>query len=209
MCGRGKRKTELPFRSYRFPAEPIAVYAGGSASFIQQGNERRAAGREQIKEAIQRGDIRLVCATDAACEGLNLQKLGAQINVDLPWNPSRLEQRKGRVKRIGQARDEIQVLSLRYAGSVEDEVYAALSDRFGDIFSVLGQLPDGFEDDWIDAVIRDRAAVRHFSRRVETVRPPMELRYMRDVADDERLDWEYAERVLSSRDIDTWMREGW
>ena len=192
-----------------FPAEPIAVYAGGSASFIQQGNERRAAGREQIKEAIQRGDIRLVCATDAACEGLNLQKLGAQINVDLPWNPSRLEQRKGRVQRIGQARDEIQVLSLRYAGTVEDEVYAALSDRFGDIFSVLGQLPDGFEDDWIDAVIRDRAAVRHFSQRVETVRPPMELRYMRDVADDEGLDWEYAERVLSSRDIDTWMREGW
>jgi hypothetical protein len=103
----------------------------------------------------------------------------------------------------GEARDEIQVLSLRYAGTVEDEVYAALSDRFGDIFSVLGQLPDGFEDDWIDAVIRDRAAVRHFSQRVETVRPPMELRYMRDVADDEGLDWEYAERVLSSRDIDT------
>jgi hypothetical protein len=35
-------------------------------------------------------DIRLVCATDAECEGLNLQKLGAQVNVDLPWNPSRL-----------------------------------------------------------------------------------------------------------------------
>ena len=124
-----------------FPTEPIAVYAGGSASFIQQGNERRSAGREQIKEAIQRGDLRLVCATDAACEGLNLQKLGAQVNVDLPWNPSRLEQRKGRVQRIGQVRDEIQDLSLRYAGTVEDEVYATLSDRLGDIFSVLGQLP--------------------------------------------------------------------
>jgi len=192
-----------------FPAEPIAVYAGGSASFIQQGNERRSAGREQIKEAIQSGNIRLVCATDAACEGLNLQKLGAQVNVDLPWNPSRLEQRKGRVQRIGQSRDEIRVLSLRYAGTVEDEVYAALSDRFGDIFSVLGQLPDGFEDDWIDAIMKDREAVRHFSQRVETVRPPMELRYMRDVADDEGLDWEYAERVLSSRDLDAWMREGW
>jgi hypothetical protein len=39
-------------------------------------------------------------ATDAACEGLNLQTLGALINVDLPWNPSRLEQRIGRIKRI-------------------------------------------------------------------------------------------------------------
>jgi hypothetical protein len=192
-----------------FPNEPVAIYAGGSASFIQRGGDRRSAGRERIKSAVQKGDIRLVCATDAACEGLNLQKLGAQVNVDLPWNPSPLEQRKGRVHRIGQVRDAIHVLNLRYAGTVEDEVYAALSDRLGDIFSVLGQLPDGFEDDWIDAVIRDREAVRHFSQRVETVRPAMELRYMRDIADDEGLDWEYAERVLSSRDIDKWMREGW
>src|SRR5438034_10017849 len=45
-------------------------------------------------------DIRLVVATDAACEGLNLQTLGTLINVDLPWNPSRLEQRLGRIKRF-------------------------------------------------------------------------------------------------------------
>jgi len=59
------------------------------------------------------------------------------------------------------------------------------------------------------AVDHDREAVRHFSQRVETVRQPMELRYLRDIASDEGLDWEYAERILSSRDIDKWMREGW
>jgi SNF2 family DNA or RNA helicase len=150
-----------------------------------------------------------VCATDAACEGLNLQRLGAQINVDLPWNPSRLEQRKGRVQRIGQVRDNIHVLNLRYAGTVEDDVYSALSARFGDIFSVLGQLPDGFEDEWIDAVLKDRAALKNFSQRVERTRPPMVLRYMKDIADDNGLDWEYADKVLSSRDLDRWMREGW
>ncbi|HEY1859013.1 MAG TPA: C-terminal helicase domain-containing protein [Gemmataceae bacterium] len=192
-----------------FPNEPVALYAGGAASFVQRGSDRRSTGREQIKAAIERGDIRLVCATDAACEGLNLQRLGAQVNVDLPWNPSRLVQRKGRVQRIGQARDDIHVLSLRYAGTVEDDVYRALSDRFGDIFSVLGQLPDGFEDEWINAVLRDRAAVRNFSQRVERARPPMELRYIRDVADDKGLDWEYTERVLSSRDLDEWMRQSW
>jgi hypothetical protein len=192
-----------------FPDEPVALYAGGSASFVQRGSDRRSAGREQIKASIERGDIRLVCATDAACEGLNLQRLGAQVNVDLPWNPSRLEQRKGRVQRIGQVRDDIHVLSLRYAGTVEDDVYRALSERFGDIFSVLGQLPDGFEDEWISAVLRDRAAVRNFSQRVERARPPMELRYLRDVADDKGLDWECTERVLSSRDLDEWMRQGW
>ena len=191
-----------------FPDEPVALYAGGSASFVQRGIDRRSATREQIKASIQLGDIRLVCATDAACEGLNLQRLGAQVNVDLPWNPSQLEQRKGRVQRIGQVRDDVHILSLRYAGTVEDEVYATLSNRFGDIFSVLGQLPDGFEDQWIDAVLRDRQAVRNFSQRVEKARPPMELRYVRDVADDRGLDWEYTERVLSSRDLDEWMRQG-
>ena len=141
--------------------------------------------------------------------GLNLQRLGAQVNIDMPWNPSRLEQRKGRIQRIGQVRDNVQVLSLRYAGTVEGEVYAALSHRFGDIFAVLGQLPDAFEDDWIDAVLKGRSAVQHFSQRVDRIKPPMELRYLRDVADDQGLDWEYTEKVLSSRDIDDWMRKGW
>jgi len=192
-----------------FPEEPVALYAGGSASFVQRGQERRTAAREQIKRRIQEGEIRLVCATDAACEGLNLQRLGAQVNMDMPWNPSRLVQRKGRVQRIGQIRDTIHVLSLRYAGTVEDQVYAELSRRFGDIFSVLGELPDAFEDEWIAAVQRDRLAVQNFSQRIETTKPPMELRYLRDVADDQGLDWEYTERVLSSRDIDEWMRQGW
>jgi superfamily II DNA/RNA helicase len=192
-----------------FSDESVALYAGGSASFVQRGNDRRTASREQIKKRIQEGDIRLVCATDAACEGLNLQRLGAQMNVDLPWNPSRLEQRKGRIQRIGQVRDDVHVLNLRYAGTVEDEVYAALSERFGDIFSVLGQLPDAFEDDWIEAVLKDRMSVRNFSQRVEKAKPPMELRYMRDIADDVGLDWEYAEKVLSSRDLDQWMRQAW
>ncbi len=192
-----------------FPDEPVALYAGGAASFVQRGQDRRTAAREQIKTRIQEGEIRLVCAPDAACEGLNLQRLGAQVNIDMPWNPSRLEQRKGRVQRIGQARDSVHVLNLRYARTVEDEVYAALSLRFGDIVSVLGQLPDSFEDDWIAAILNDRTALRNFSQRVETTRPPMELRYLRDVADDRGLDWEYTEQVLSSRDIDEWMRQGW
>jgi hypothetical protein len=66
-----------------------------------------------------------------------------------------------------------------------------------------------FEDQWIEAVLQDRQAVRNFSQRVEKGKPPMELRYMRDVADDRGLDWEYTERVLSSRDLNEWMRRGW
>jgi hypothetical protein len=90
-----------------FPNEPVALYAGGAASFVQRGQSRTKASRELIKRYIQDGDIRLVCATDAACEGLKLQRLGAQVNIDMPWNPSRLEQRKGRIQRIGEVRDNV------------------------------------------------------------------------------------------------------
>ncbi|WP_442754264.1 helicase-related protein [Methylocystis sp. JAN1] len=193
----------------RFPSEPIAMYAGGKRSSVIQGEERRQAERDDIKEKVQADKIRLLVATDAACEGLNLQRLGAQINVDLPWNPSKLEQRKGRVQRIGQWRNAIHVMNLRYAGTVEDEVYTALSDRFSDIFAVLGQLPDSFEDDWVAAVLEGRESVRYFPSRVQLIQPPMEKRYWRDIADDEGLDWESTERILSSRDIEEFMRKGW
>ncbi|MCJ2117004.1 phospholipase D-like domain-containing protein [Methylobacterium sp. J-001] len=193
----------------RFPHQPVAVYAGGGRSFVLHGRERRRTDRNVIKELVRTGDIKLVAATDAACEGLNLQRLGSQVNVDLPWNPSRLEQRKGRIQRIGQARPEVHVANLRYAGTCEDDVYGALSSRFADIFKVLGQLPDSFEDDWVDAVLQDRDAVRLFPTRVEAIRPPLERRYWKDVADDDGLDWEGTERILSSRDIEEFMRRGW
>jgi superfamily II DNA or RNA helicase len=192
-----------------FPGAPVALYAGGGRSFVYADDERRHAEREAIKNAVQSGAIRLLAATDAACEGLNLQRLGAQINVDLPWNPARLEQRKGRIQRIGQIRDVIRVMNLRYAGTVEDEVYAALSERFRDIFDVLGQLPDSFEEEWVDTVLQQRESVRHFISRVHTIRPPMERRYFRDVADDAGLDWEGCDRVLAARDIEEYMRQPW
>jgi len=143
------------------------------------------------------------------------------IALDVPWEVSlcveaaqaRCDSAKSRnwhkADKSRRLLDDVHILSLRYAGTVEDDVYATLSDRYGDIFSVLGQLPDGFEDQWIDAVLFDRQAVKNFSQRVEKARPAMELRYMRDVADDRGLDWEYTERVLSSRDLDEWMRQGW
>ncbi len=63
--------------------------------------------RDDIKRMVRTGELRLVLGTDAASEGLNLQRLGTLINLDLPWNPTRLKQRKGRIQRIGQIRDEV------------------------------------------------------------------------------------------------------
>jgi hypothetical protein len=73
------------------PGEPIGVYAGKGKSGLFRGEDFASVERTDIKAAVKKHDVRLVAATDAACEGLNLQTLGILINVDLPWNPSRLE----------------------------------------------------------------------------------------------------------------------
>jgi len=73
--------------------------------------------------------MKIIFGTDNASEGLNLQCLGTLINLDLPWNPTRLEQRKGRIQRIGQIRDEVLVYNMSYKDSVEDRVHELLSDR--------------------------------------------------------------------------------
>jgi superfamily II DNA/RNA helicase len=91
-------------------------------------------------------------ATDAACEGLNLQALGTLINVDLPWNPSRLEQRLGRIKRFGQAPRTADMLNLVYHETQDEKVYQVLSHRMKDRYDIFGGLPDAIEDDWIETV---------------------------------------------------------
>ena len=92
-------------------------------------------------------DVRVLLATDAAGEGINLQRAHLMINYDLPWNPNRLEQRFGRIHRIGQT--EICYLwNLVARNTREGEVYLRLLQKLedaraslgGKVFDVLGQL---------------------------------------------------------------------
>ncbi|MEW6458570.1 MAG: helicase-related protein [Bacillota bacterium] len=99
----------------------------------------RPAPKELIKERLARGDIRILLCTDAAGEGLNLQTCGLLINYDMPWNPMRVEQRIGRIDRIGQVHDRVRVVNYFYRGTVEERVYARLVYRIGLFRTVVGQ----------------------------------------------------------------------
>ena len=79
----------------------------------------------------------MVC-TDAAAEGLNLQTADLLINFDLPWNPMKVEQRIGRIDRIGQDHEKIYVLNLCYVGSAEEIVYGRLLRRLADVGAIVG-----------------------------------------------------------------------
>ncbi len=92
-------------------------------------------------------DVHFLLATDAAGEGINLQRAHLMINYDLPWNPNRLEQRFGRIHRIGQT-EVCHLWNLVAAGTREGYVYERLLRKLetesqalnGRVFDILGQL---------------------------------------------------------------------
>lgn len=182
----------------------VGVYAGASKSGLYREGRFSRLPREQIKAMVGRDEIRLLIGTDAASEGLNLQRLGTLINLDLPWNPTRLEQREGRIQRIGQVRDEVYVYNMRYRGSVEDRVHQLLSSRLEAIRDLFGQLPDTLEDVWVEVALRDEERAKQV---IDAVPPthPFEMKYDRV----EHVDWESCADVLDPEAQLEVLTRGW
>jgi superfamily II DNA/RNA helicase len=187
-----------------YPDEIIGLYAGANRSRIYTRGDYETKKRDQIKNMVQSGEITLLVGTDAASEGLNLQRLGTLINIDLPWNPTRLEQRKGRIVRIGQPRESVDLLNLRYRGSVEDRVHLVLAQRLQNIYSIFGQIPDTLEDIWI-MVAKDNEAAAY--QKINTVPEvhPFEFRWERI----EEVDWESCHKVLEDGSQLDELRRSW
>lgn len=182
------------------PDEPVAVYAGAGKSGLFRAQTFAAVEREAIKKAVKEHSIRLVVATDAACEGLNLQTLGTLINIDLPWNPSRLEQRLGRIKRFGQARRTVDMLNLVYHETQDEQIYKVLSQRLKDKYDIFGGLPDTIEDEWIENIEKLEAMMDEYIHLRKKARDVFELRY-KETIDPDQNRWERCSRVLARRDV--------
>jgi superfamily II DNA/RNA helicase len=147
-----------------------------------------------LKERVRSGDLKLLLGTDAASEGLNLQRLGTLINIDLPWNPTRLEQRKGRIQRIGQIRTEVLIANLRYKDSVEDRVHQVLADRLAAIHEIFGQIPDTLEDVWVQVALNNEQEARQIIDQTSVTRNPFDEKYSKV----EDADWESCASVINA-----------
>ena len=100
----------------------------------------RAIARDDAKRRFRDGEANVLLCTDAAAEGLNFQFCGSLVNYDMPWNPMRVEQRIGRIDRLGQRHPIIRIVNLHYEDTVETDVYRALRTRIGLFQSVVGRL---------------------------------------------------------------------
>jgi superfamily II DNA or RNA helicase len=183
----------------------VGIYAGLGRSYLIQAADAQRIERKAIEDLVKRRQVKILVATDAASEGLNLQRLQTLINIDLPWNPARLEQRKGRIERIGQEAEAINILNLRYRHSVEDDVHRALSHRLKDIHDVFGTLPDTLEDAWVSAA---EGKMEEAKRIIDAVprQHPFALRYTAQLP---ALDWDRCEQVLNRLDLIEALKRPW
>ncbi|MPY89235.1 MAG: hypothetical protein GEU99_15080 [Luteitalea sp.] len=134
---RRTREPVVVFTEYR---DTLVMLVHALARVASVATLHGAQAPEERREALARfGDGRamVLVATDAACEGLNLHaRCRFVIVYELPWNPNRLEQRVGRVDRLGQTR-RVHVVELVLSGSREDIVLARLSARRSRIAAAL------------------------------------------------------------------------
>jgi superfamily II DNA or RNA helicase len=136
--------------------ESIGLYSSSSSSKLFEGGRVQSVKRELLTEKVTQGRLSLLIGTDAASTGLNLQRLGCLINLDLPWNPTILEQRKGRVQR-GILAKRIPFYNMRYDQGAEQKLFETLNARIQEVTAIFGTIPDFIVDQWVTDMLDDKA----------------------------------------------------
>ncbi len=136
--------------------------------------------------------VRLMLATDAAGEGLNLQFAWVMVNFDIPWNPARLEQRMGRLHRFGQRATEVRIFNLVAEKTREGDVLFTLLEKLNEarrelcsdkVFDVVGQLIDGGT---IRDLLRDSLLSDSSDRSMQKLAGELATAHLRKQVEDDR-----------------------
>ncbi|MBC7255702.1 MAG: hypothetical protein H5T66_06305, partial [Chloroflexi bacterium] len=117
----------------------LGCYSGDGGQ-VWDGDAWVQVSKGEITRRLTDGELRILVCTDAASEGLNLQAASALVNYDLPWNPSKVEQRIGRIDRIGQKMPEVLVCNMFLNHSVDLRVYELLHQRCGLFEHFVGKM---------------------------------------------------------------------
>jgi len=195
----GHRRKLVLFTEHRdtlnYLAERIRALIGRPEALVTIHGGVGREDRRKAQEAFTHDkEVEILVATDAAGEGINLQRAHLMVNYDLPWNPNRLEQRFGRIHRIGQT-EVCHLWNLVAKDSREGEVYHRLLEKLdeerkalgGQVFDVLGQLT--FEDRPLRELLLD--AIRYGDR------PETKARLFQVV--DEALDRQHLLELVEGR----------
>jgi SNF2 family DNA or RNA helicase len=196
-----KREKLIIFTEHRdtlnYLADKIRTLLGNADAVVTiHGGMLREERRHAQERFTQDKDVRILVATDAAGEGINLQRAHLMINYDLPWNPNRLEQRFGRIHRIGQT-EVCHCWNLVAEETREGDVFRCLLNKLeeerkalgGRVFDILGKIT--FDDkplkDLLIEAIRygDRPDVRERLNRV--VENALDTQYLSKLFEEQAL----------------------
>jgi len=166
----------LVFTAFRKTLDTVAasVRAAGIDATVYDGGLSRAE-KERVIGAF-RDDVPVLLSTESAGEGRNLQFCHVMINLDLPWNPMQIEQRLGRLHRVGQTRDVL-LTNLVSKGSIEERILHVLETKInmfelvvGELDMILGRIDDDFD---FERAVFDAFATadddRVFARRMDEI----------------------------------------
>jgi SNF2 family DNA or RNA helicase len=166
------------------------AYYSGSDCWIVRDGRKVPANKSDVVDSLRRGAVRAVICTDAASEGLNLQTARHLVNVDVPWTPSRLEQRFGRIDRLGQKADKVTFYNLWYPGSIEERMYGAIVSRGADIGYSVGVMSDT-----VGRAIRNQLATRNAAHSIDFETSLEEVKNLQDNMNVDSIESTYAGRL--------------
>jgi SNF2 family DNA or RNA helicase len=137
----------LVFTAFRRTLELLTAHVPGAA--VYHGSLPRAEKEAAI--AAFRDEARVLLSTESAGEGRNIQFCHVMVNMDLPWNPMQIEQRLGRLHRVGQEHDVL-LTNLVASGTIEEQVLCVLEAKInlfelvvGELDMILGRVDDEFD----------------------------------------------------------------
>lgn len=151
------------------------------ATLLLTGDETRDK-QEIVDQFAQPDSAPILLSSEVGSEGLDLQFASAMVNYDLPWNPMVVEQRIGRIHRIGQKADRIVVMNLVCEGTVDERIYDRLYDRLdlfhrtlGDLEAVIGPLINELTKDLFSLRLSPQQQVDRIERTALALESQMQL----------------------------------
>ncbi len=158
----------------------IKTLLGNDAVVVIHGGMRRDE-RRHIQDLFRNdAKVKVLIATDAAGEGVNLQRANLMVNYDLPWNPNRIEQRFGRIHRIGQ-KQPCHLWNLLAHGTREGKVFERLFAKIEEQKGVYGeQIYDVLGDSEINRSLQDL-----LMRAIQEDADPKNMKWIDEVVDDQ------------------------
>ncbi len=102
--------------------------------------------KEWIKDLFEKRDVPVMICTDSGSQGLNFQYCDVIVNFDLPWNPMKVEQRIGRIDRIGQQSNDVYIYNFVMKDTIEEKIFSVLGEKISLFKECIGDLENILTD---------------------------------------------------------------